>query len=257
MKYRRFIPLIAPLLIWLFDQAFLFAPVFFYSSLALGALVIVISVKLIASRGEKKYWPLFVVLPLLFFLSFSTYVTIIVSSFWIQLIFLLIAWFLYAYLKYLYYLVGNQSALENSGELENKIDSLLNVGGFLTSYALAAVLFGLTAFLNWSPELMLPAFALIIWLLFLQFLPFKRISWRRTGGLLIINVLALTELAWIFSLFPLNFNILALFSALTYYLSLTIIHAYWRGNLNRQTLKTPLILSAIIIIFSLLIARWL
>lgn len=257
MKYKRFIPLVSPLIIWFLDQAFLFSPVFFYSALALGSLVAVLSVKLLVGHNKKRDWPLFIIPPLLFFLSFSAYATIIVSRFWIQLIFLLVAWFSYSYLKYLYYWAGNSIAPENIFELEKKLDNLLQVGGFLIVYALAGVLFGLSAFLSWSPEFMLPVFAAAVLLLFWQFLPFKKISWRQTQIILVLNVLVLTEFAWVLSLFPLDFNILALFAALACYLALTIVHAYWRGNLNRQVLKTPIILSVIIIIFSLLTSRWL
>lgn len=258
MKYKRFIPLITPLLIWFLSQAFLLKPGFFYSALAFGTLIIIFSVKLIASREGNKNWPPFIIAPLLFFLSFSTYITIIVSHFWIQVIFLLIVWFLFTYLKHLYY-YWTRSSPEYESKLEQgvKLDNLLITGGFLTAFATAGVLFGLSAFLNWPLGLMLPVFVLIIWLLFIQFLPLKKISWRQTGGLLTINVLILTEFAWVFSLLPLNFNILALFLAIAYYLTLIVVRLNWSGGLNRRALKFPLILSAIVIILLLLTARWL
>jgi hypothetical protein len=221
--------------------------------LAIGSLFIALSVKYIIGR-QPLFWPAFIIAPLLFFISGAGYAAVIVSNFWIQIIFLVIAWFIIAYLRNLYYYA---SPTADSALWAAKFDNLLMSGGFLTAFAAAAVLFDLPAFLNWPLFLMLPVWAILAWLLLLQFKPFKTGASWPTGVLPTISVLVLTELAWIFSLLPLNFNILALFLALSYYLCLLIIRLQTRGGLNRRALKLPLILSIIAIILLFFTARWL
>jgi len=250
-KYRRFIPLVIPLIVWFLSQAFLIEPPFFYSALALGVLLITLSVRSIVRQNAAGDWPPFIISPVLFFLSFSTYATMIVGRFWIQLIFLLVAWFLFSYFKNLYY-YSTYSVPERA----DKLDSLLSGGGFLTIFAAAGVLFGLPTFLNWPLIATLLIFVPIVWLLLIQFFPLK-VGWHPSGSLLFIMVMILTELAWVFSLLPLSFNLLAFFLAIAYYLSILIVRLDSRGGLVFSALKLPLILSAIAVLVLLLTARWL
>jgi hypothetical protein len=251
MKQQRWLILVVPLLLWLFSQAFLWQPALFYSALALGALLIIIAVRAI-TRPTPHDWLLFIISPVLFFLSFSGLAAVLISHFWIQFIFILEFWFVFSYLKQVYYYFYYPAP-----PWREKLDNLLMAGGFLTVYAAAAVLFGLPAFLSLSPLVMLPSLALIIGLLFLQFSLFPRDNWRGSGRLALTLVLILAELAWVLSLWSLNFNLLALFLSLAYYLGLTIIRLAGRGNLNRRTLRLPLLLSALIILILFLTARWL
>jgi hypothetical protein len=254
MKYQRFIPLITSLLIWLLSELFLTQAKLFYITLAVGGLLIIFSVKLIVGR-QPLFWPSVIIAPLLFFVAWTSYAAIIIGNFWIQLIFLLVVWFIFAYLRNLYYYAAALSATEPS-VWSVKFDNLLIAGSFLTSFAAAAVLLDLPAFVNWPWFVMLPVWALVVGLLLIQFQPFKPGQWP-VGGLLILSVLALTELAGVFSLLPLNFNILALFLAIAYYLSLIIIRLKARGGLNRRAVRLPLILSALAIFLLFLTARWL
>ena len=59
------------------------------------------------------------------------------------------------------------------------------------------------------------------------------------------------------SIAPWQINILALFLAIAYYLSLIIIRLKARGGLNRRAVRLPLILSALAIFLLFLTARWL
>lgn len=253
MKYQRFIPLITPLLIWLLAEVFLAQPKFFYSSLTLSILLLVLSVKYINDQ-RRKYWLLFIVSPVLFLFSFFSYAAIIADYFWIQIIYLLIVWFTFFYLRNFYYY---STSAEAEIMWSAKLDNLLISGGFLTVFAAAAVLFDLSAFINWPLYFMLPSWALVVWLLLIQFRPLKPDNYWPTRDLIPISILILTELAGVFSLLPLNFNILALFLAIIYYLDLTIIRLLVSGALNRRALKLPLILSFIAILFLFLTANWL
>ncbi|MFA7087835.1 MAG: hypothetical protein WC146_00620 [Patescibacteria group bacterium] len=252
MKYKRFIPLLIPFLVWFLNQAFLSNPEFFYSSLGLGVLIIILGIKLFANSHSAKDWIPFIVAPILFFLSFSGYATIIVGDSWIQAIFVLIACFLFFYFRTLYYYF-----ISDNTDWTERLDNLLSMSGFLSIFAAAGLLFGLPAFLNWSPIVTIIIFIPFIWLLFVQFLPIKKIKLVSTSPILISVALILAEFAWVFSFWPLNFNILALFLAITYYLLLTITRLYWDGRLNRRSLRLPFALSIGIFIILILTARWL
>ena len=138
-----------------------------------------------------------------------------------------------------------------------RADNLLLSGGFLTAFSAAALLFDLPAFFDWPIYYLLPATALLSGLLLFQFYLFPKEGVQPTKPLSIISIVIMTELAAIFSLLPLNFNLLALFFALSYYFCLTMIRLAENGILHRRSLKLPLILIAIIIIILLLTARWL
>lgn len=255
MKYKRYIPLITPILIWLLSQAYLAKAELFYSSLAVGVLLIVLSVRYIAYQTHDN-WLLFVIAPILFFLSLASYVAIIISSFWIKVIFLVTIWYLFLYLKNLYYYFNS-----NDQEVVEKrvasLDNLVIAGGFLTLFATSAVWFGLPAFLSWPPLHTLPALALVMLLLFVQFSLFSPNQSRPLGSTAFLIVLLLTEIAWGLSLLPLNFNILALFMSINYYFGLTVLRLKWSGSLNRGSIQLPLILSATAMFFLFITSRWL
>ena len=251
MRYKRLIPLITPILIWLLSQAFLWRPDFFYSAVMLSVLLIVTSVKYLTD-GEKNNWLSFITLPILFFLSFSGFASLIISHFWIKAIFLLELWFFFSYLRVIYYYVNNFNQ-----EWSSRLDNLLISGGFLTVFASAALLFGLPIFLNWPSFMMVIVFAAIAGLLLWQFKLLQKRGAPLAGWLLFIIVLILTELVLAITLLPLNFNILGLFAAIIYYFGLTIIRLEHRGSLNGHTLRLPLILSIILIFILLITARWL
>ncbi|MFA5184215.1 MAG: hypothetical protein WC456_01680 [Patescibacteria group bacterium] len=254
MRYQRLIPVIAPLLVWLLSQALLWEPRFFYSSLALGVLVIALSVRYLALKN-KIFWLPFILPPALLFLSFISYIAIIVGNFWIQSIGVLLVYLLFLYFRNLYYYFASGA---EQPEWSLRLDNLLMSSGFLSAFTAAAFLFNLSTFTNWPIYFLLPSLAVLSGLLFWQFrlVPHPD-NVPRSIWLPLLSVLALTELAAAFALLPLNFNILALFFAIAYYLGLILIRLSEGSNLRRRTIKLPLILSAIVILLLLLTSRWL
>ncbi len=251
MVNKRLIPIFTPLVIWLFGQAFLLQPKLFFLALPIGALLIVLSVKYIMGRHQED-WPLFISAPLLFWLSFSGYIAIITSSFLIQFILLLELWFIFIYLRDLYY-YSNQSEAEWSPRLDN----LFMAGGFLTVFAAGAVFFALPSFLTVPLGLSFLALYLILALLLSHIFANKKDRWRHSISIFGVALVALVELTGILSLLPLNFNVLALFLAFIYYFCLTLIRLHYSGSLNRRALKLPLLLSILALLILLLTARWL
>jgi hypothetical protein len=253
MEYKRLIPVIIPLVIWTIGQMFLRLPSLFYCALAIGVLIIVLGVRLLAGKG-KHDWPLLAIAPVIFFLVFSCYLAIIIGNFWIQALLILIAWFLFNYFRNLYYYLTHK---ELEIIYENKLDNLLIASSFLTVFAAATTLFSLPEFINWPIWATILIIAAVIFLLFVQFKALKKIKSGSAQALAVIGVLCLAELAWGLSLLPLKFHLLGLFLAIAYYLILFIIRLHLRGALNRRVLRVPLILSAVAFIVLFLTARWL
>jgi hypothetical protein len=234
------------------SQGFFFYPAFFYLALALGALLIVFSVRYFALRTAVNHWPFFLIAPLFFFLGFSVYASLLASVFWVQVIFLLNAWFAAASLNNLFYYF-----LGATPEREKKLENLLLNGAWLTTFAVAAVLFGLSAFISLPFPLLLGLFLLTVFLLWTQFLPLVKVKFRAAAAVLVVSLFMLGALVGVISLFPLNFNVLGFLAAIFAYFFLAVNRLFWQGNLNRRALKAPLALSIILSILLLLTARWL
>jgi len=180
------------------------------------------------------------------------YSSVLSNRFWLHIVFILIAWFLFAYIKNLYDYFVNKTV----DNLE-KLDNFLLIGGFLTIFATSSTLFILPAFLNWPFWAMFVVFIPVSFLLFNQFLAIKGKTWQEGGAMLLVNVAVLTEIAWVFSLLPLNFNVLGCLVAIFYYLLVVVNRLYWRNNLSLRNIKIPLILTAIVLVLLFLTARWL
>jgi len=251
MKQQRWLILIVPFLLWLFSQIFLRQAGFFYVALAFGTLLIIISLKFL-TRLKPHKWLLFIIAPTLLFLSFSGLVAVLLNNVWIQSLIFLEVIFIFFYLRSVYYYFYFPAPL-----WRERLDHIIMASGFLTIYAFAAVLFYLPAFLSFLPFIIPLVMMVVITLLFVQFNLFPRDNWQKNWRLIFVIVLILTELAWALSLWPLVFNLLAMFLSLAYYLGLTIIRLAGRNNLNYRTLRLPLLLSVSIFLILFLAARWL
>ncbi len=252
MRSAHFLILIDAVIIWLLDEVFLRWPQLFLICLTLGVLLLFFSIKFLAARTKVGVWLSFTSAPILFFLAFALYTAVLTSLFWIQVIFILSAWFIFTYLKNLYHYW-----LQATPDREKNLDNLMLGGAFLTLFAGGSSLFDLPAFLNWPLAALLLFFFLLAALLAGQFLPLKKVKWAATNWLFLIILAVFLELVWVLSFLPFTFNILGALAAISYYLLLLIMRLYWRGALNRDALKWPLIVGALLIILFLLTARWL
>lgn len=238
--------------LWFLNQVFLLKPSFFYSSVMLGIILIILLTRNIVEPFRKNGWLVWLIAPVIFWFSVSLYATLIIGYFWIQVVFLAIAWFIYSYFNNLYYY-----HFDRNSDLHKKFDGLILAGGLLTCAASGASLYGLTAFISWSTSFLLLLFVPLAILLFVQFAPLKKDFWPENKLLLPLEVLILMELAIVLSFLPLNFNLLGFCLALGYYFLLTVMRLRWQGRLERKNLKGLIILSIVIVIILFLSARWL
>jgi hypothetical protein len=252
MKNNYLYSILGPFGLWALDEIFLFKPDFFFIALGLGLLIITFGVRALMKNQTAKFWPVFILPPALFFLSFSFYSALLISQFWIQVIFILNVWFVFYYLQNIYYYFSF-----GAPEREEKFRRLLMSGSFLSAFALSASLFALPIFLSWPFAWLLLLFAFVSLALFGQTLILEkkfdseqRLFWG-------INVIVLAELAGVLFFLPLNYNILGLLLALIFYF--LVLLSDWRtaGKLYYKNLKWPIMIGSIIIIFILLSARWL
>jgi len=252
MKNNYLYLILIPFLLWVLDEIFVFRPDFFFVALGLGLLIITFGVRLLIKKQSLKFWPVFVLPPSLFYLSFSFYSAMIVNQLWIQLIFLLNAWFIFFYLQNIYYYFSF-----GAPERAVKLRRLLTSGAFLSTFAIASSLYALPIFLSWSFFILLLIFILISLGLFGQFLILEKNISTEQKIFWGIKVLVLAEFAGVFFLLPLNYNILGLLLAIIFYL--LILFDDWRASsrLNYKNLKWPLIISTLVVVLILLSARWL
>jgi len=252
MKNKSFKIILVVLLLYFFNQTFLLHPAFFYSALILGILLIILLTRNLVDTYRRHGWLVWVVSPLLFWSAISLYTTIITTGFWIQFLFLIIAFFQYAYFKNLARYLADKTPEEN-----RKFDNLVLTGGLLSCAAFGASLYGLTIFISWPISLLLALFLPIAFLLFFQFLPLRKNFWNENKYLLPIDVLVLMELAAVLSLLPLNFNLLGFVLAVGYYFLITVMRFRWQEKLERRNIKNLVILSILIVLILFLSARWL
>jgi len=244
--------ILVPFLLWVLDEIFIFKPDFFFVALGLGLLIITFGVRRLIKKQSLKFWPIFILPPSLFYLSFSFYSAMIVGQFWIQVIFLLNAWFIFFYLQNIYYYFSF-----GAPEREVKLRRLLTSGSFLSTFVIASSLYALPIFLSWPFFILLLIFTLISFGLFGQFLALEKNISAEQKIFWGVKVLILAESAGALFLLPLNYNILGLLLAIIFYL--LILFDDWRaaGRLYYKNLKWPLIIGSLVIILILLSARWL
>ncbi len=242
---------IVPIILWLCGQAFLFRPNLFFVSVAVGVLIIAVSVKNLSSGKKKFDWPIFFYPPALLFASASLYETLLPNHYWIQVIFLLVSGLIFSYLKNLYYYMRY-----GAPERADKIDSIFLAGSVLSFFFLSASIYGLPTFLGWSFWPLLAGCAAFIWLLALHPSVISPGNIRDNWPIfLTINIILLEVMGSLY-LLPLRFNVLGLLAAFAFYMSLIASRSVLRGNFSSRSLRFPLISGLIIVIIVLFTARW-
>lgn len=252
MKIARLAVIIYPLIIWILSQAFFIWPEFFYLAAAITA-VLTFSLSFLLKRVElKKPWWFFAVLPLILALSVFVYASLQTNWFLIQILFFVVASFLFSYYKGVYYL-GNRPDLYDDGNQS----ILVAYGSFLAVFFWAANLYGLQSFLNLTVWPMFIVFSLIVLITNYLNLDLNGVDSKNVWQFSIIGTLLLSEMALVFVFLPLNYNVSGGAIGIVYYLFIGLNKLYLQKALTSKKVKIYLITSYVGLAILLLSARWL
>ncbi len=251
MNRKRFIPLFIPLITLLLSELFLFYPELFFVCLSLGALIIFLGTRFLGRDNNEKFWPLFSLLPIIIFVSFSLYSSLIFSALLMQLFFLAAFVINFHYFKILYYYL-----LKKEDDRKEELSPFFSFAGFFSVFCFYSSIYLLPLFINISPTLLALFPIIIVFFLFFQGLYFYSNSFKESLLVVSINTLIVLQCSLILSYFPLSAHVLGFIVALGYYLLLTISILNYKNKINRQSLKWPLILAIVSVSVLLLTARW-
>ncbi len=252
MSYNRFLPLIVPVLSFLYLEIYYNFPRMIYVAIILLLLLFFFTARQFIAAGKKheKWWSL-IILPSLFTVGLIGYTTLIYKPWVSQALILFNVVFLYLYFRSLYYFVVKEE-LYKKGDLEN----FSAYGNFLSFYFIASTVFGFQIFLNISTwKLMLVIVATVALIVY-------QVSWankidKKVGAFyILISCLILTELAWSISFLTLSYYILGLILAVAYYILIGLIRFYLLGKFDKKIVKLYLIYGFLSILIVLLTARW-
>lgn len=252
MKFNRLLPLLVPMLVFLFEEIYFFSPKLVYVAAVLVSLLIFFAVWQFsrASTVDKRWWN-YLILPVIMSVAIMAYSVFISNKLIIQLLFVANIIFLYLYLRYVYYYLLNPPAYEIFS-IEN-ISSYIN---WLTFFLLASTVYGLASFLNlsisWLVLIMIGLSAFLIYQIFWA----NKIEFRTGLPYILISCLILIELFWSISFLPFNYNISGLSLAICYYIIIGLVKNYLLDKLDKAKVKMYLILGAVSLFLVLLTAKW-
>jgi hypothetical protein len=254
MKYSRFLVLLAPVITLISLEFVFLSPKSFYFILFFINLLILAVIFLFFRNSHLKNFNYYIgeaILPFCFFTSIFIYSSLIISKFFVQLLFLAIVIFIYFYLRNIYYFFTNFTV--GKSDLFKNLSSLTN---FLVMFFSGAAIYGLQAFLN------LPVWLLMIFLMFISFLVVYQKFWvnkinKETAWIYIpASLVILLEIGWAISFLPLSYNVLGLALAICYYVLMGLTIPSLNNSLTKKTVKIYLIFGIASILLIFLTARW-
>jgi len=252
MKFSRFAVIIFPLIIWLLAQAYFIWPELFYISLGLSAALIIAFTFFLKKPERRTPWWLMAILPLCFLISITTFISLQANGFLIQLLFLVLAIFLFNYFKNLYYFWNRPELYQ-----EENYGSIRAYGSFLVIFFSAADLFGLQSLLSLTVWPMFLMFSVVLLGVAYLNLDLEKSDNKTTWQFSIITTWLIAEMAWVFVFLPLNYNVSALSIAIIYYLIINLTRLYLQKALTPKKIKLYLILSYAGLAILLFTANWL
>lgn len=252
MKYNRFLVLLTPLIALLLCEVLFFMPKMFYVILVFYFLIIFFAVNQFTKSSKiDKRWYNFIIFPLCFSISLIIYSIISVNKFFVQILFFTNAFFIYYYLRNIYYYLIRPDFYK-----DNTLENISSYGNFLLIFFIASSIYGLQSFLNLSVcisiIIILPFFALVIH----QVIWINKIDFKIGFIYILIGCLILIEIAWALSFLPVNYKANGLVMAICYYILIGIIRFYLKGSLNKRIVKLYLFFGFSSIFITLLTARW-
>lgn len=251
MNKKRVIPVIIPFILLILSELFLIYPSIFFVAISLGLLCILFAIRYLGKNNDEKFWPSYIVLPAFTWISFSSYAYLLPNSLLIQLFLLSMVVLNFIYFKNIYYYLFSKKS-----EREKSLDNFTYNYSFLIVFTIFSSFYTLPLFVNANFTVFFVVLSLVLMLLFWQTLLFLKGDRQVKVILAFISAVILGQLSWILFMLPLKANILGFIMALVFYFVSTMLRLNIRGELNRRTIKWPLVLTLIMIILVLFSAPW-
>lgn len=253
MKYNRLLPLLIPLIVFVFLEIFFSYPKMIYVFLVLINLTIFFALWQLAKASNiNKQWWNFLILPALMSSMVMAYSIFLNNKILIQFLFITDIIFLYFYLRCVYYYLIYPQAYELFS-----IENISSYGDWLTFFLLTATVYGLQSFLDLPIWLLEIAMLFVIILIVYQTIWVNKIDFKKGLPYLLICCLILIELSWSISFLPFNYNILGLILAICYYILIGLVKNHLLDKLDKKAIKTYLTIGLTCLFLILFTAQWL
>lgn len=252
MKFSRLAVIVYPVTIWLLAQSYFIWPEFLYIALGLSVALTVALTFLIRRPERETSWWILTLLPVGFLITITAYSSL--QSHWIaiQLLFFVLAVFLFNYFKSLYYFWHRSDLYKPE---DNTI--IKAYGSFLVIFFAAADLYGLQSLLSLTVWPMFLIFFVLVFVITYLNLDLEKFDKKIILQFSAINTLLISEMALVFIFLPLGYNTAALSVGIVYYLFINMTRLYLQKALTPKKIKLYLIISYAGLAILLLTARWL
>ncbi len=245
---------IANLSIWLLLETFIFWPKFFYVTLFLLNVALVLAVYFLVRREAGYRWWNLWILPFLVLNSIVAYIILIPQDVWfnkffIQALFVLAIGFNFSYFKNAYDSVFHP-------EQPNNMLALSSNFSFLSWFFLLSAVYGLQLFLNLSYWILVVVLIVLSLVTTHQYLWVNNLRGKDNYIFVFLSAFIVAQLAWSIYFLPFDYNSLGMMMALIYYVFLNLIRLYLNHNWNRKNLKSLLVFSGVIMLLILLTLKW-
>ncbi len=241
---------ISPIIIFGFLEYFIynFSSIFYILPFIL--ILIFFSVKNIRVREDLsiKYYA-FLIFPLIFELSFVTYLMMEMDFLKPHLLIFLNSLILYFYFRTLrLYFSGIDKGLS--------LNNITIFGNFVLVYFMASSVYGLQSFLRVPVWASMIVFAILLGMLVYSVMYINKIDYSVSIFYIMIVCLIMMELAWSIYFLPVSYKISGLVLAIGYYMIMGLTRHHLMDTLRSRVVKLYFIFGFLSILLILLTSRW-
>lgn len=244
---------LSPLVIYALILTFIKVPNLFFISLSFSFLILLFTVKKVYPSG-KKHWLSYLFLPAFLLIGMMVYVILLPSRPLVHVISILSVILLIIYLHNIYYF---NKPRKNDLAQKQFLDRFSFAISILALFFLSASTYGLSIFLGWKFWYLGIAFVILSFPLMAQPLLINEEKFKKHFLWILISNWLLIQFFVVVYFLPLNFNLLALIMAISFYLLLFIFRLKLKDKLSLKNLRYPIIINIIVVIVVLLSSRWL
>ncbi|MFA5420557.1 MAG: hypothetical protein WC280_00820 [Patescibacteria group bacterium] len=225
-------------------------PSFFYWSIAISNIIIIIfSYSIINLRGRSGF-ARYLILPI-FFINLSFLYSSLLASKAVAIFVLFSATFLLFY----YYRSALKYYFIESDKKKN-LPVWSNLFGFLTVFIGSAFIYGLPYFLKINYFLLAIFLSVLIFVSLFHNIKIESDSSRKAFMFSLVVLFSLIPISWFIFFLPFNYNVLALILSLFYYNALMFIVLYAEKSLSVKKIKYNIVFSLIFLFLILVSVNW-